>query len=344
MKSYFEGRIVEELDSEGEVSIAGRTWPNSHVFENVEPDEFRAYVDERFEQKKVLAKERAVDFLTETGCLQRFELLCDKKNRQLVMPFVGAGMSAASGFPLWSKFLLRLCNDSAALHAEVTDYLAQGLFEEAAQAVADLFGVDALHGDIEAQLGRPGYTVQGAVQLLPHSFSNGCITTNLDNVLERSYRENAERFDSEIWGENLREQPGFLSPDENNLFKLHGTATARNGRVVTRDEYQNTYDNNVSLSQVLAAIVSNRHLLFLGCSLSVDRTVQALVDIRQAAALATPQHFAFLPLTEQTNREERRLQLTDANITPIWYPCNDVMDHEQKIEDLLVCLAEGGPQ
>ena len=258
------------------------------------------------------------------------------------MPFVGAGMSMASGFPSWSDLLERMCADSPLVQAAVDGHTDNGRFEEAAQAVADFLGPNQFHADLEAEIGFNGYEIQGPVKLLPYSFSAGCITTNLDNVLERVFRESTNRFDQEVWGENLREQQGYLNPDENKLFKLHGTATARAGRIITRDEYQNTYDNNISLSQVLAAIVANRSLLFLRCSLTVDRTIRALSDICANSQVNPPSHFAFLPLTPDTDRESRRTELARANIAPIWYPCENRDDHEAHIEDLLICLAEGG--
>ena len=93
---------------------------------------------------------------------------------------------------------------------------------------------------------------------------------------------------------------------------------------------------------MLSSVVTNRQLLFLGCSLSADRTVQALVDIKNHVKLHQPQHFAFLPLDDDTDREVRRQELIAANINPIWYPFKSGDDHDEYIEALLVCLVDGG--
>lgn len=342
MRDYFEERIRDEMDAEGEVTVAGRTWPNSHVFENMDGPDFNTHIVEMVEGKKAEAKERARAVLADTECTERFKLLCEKQQRQMVLPFVGAGMSLPSGFPLWSDFLRNLTADSPELRARITDLLQQSRYEDAAQDVLDTLGPDALNNDIEAHLGRNGYLPSGPVKLLPYSFSNGCLTTNLDNVLERVFRDAAKPFNVEVWGTRLREQQGFVPPDENRLFKLHGTAMERGGRVLTRQEYDRTYANEITLETVLNHIIANRHLLFVGCSLGVDRTLQALTGLYQNGVAQNLQHFAILPLDGNTNREQRRVELGRANITPIWYRKTEETGHDQFVEDLLVCLAEGG--
>jgi hypothetical protein len=342
MKEYFEERICDELDADGKVEVAGHTWPNSHVFKNMDEQGYEAHVLQEIEEKKAQAKERAREFLDETECVQRFELLCQKQQRQMVLPFVGAGMSVASGYPLWSDLLRHTTADSPDLRAQVSDFIAEFKYEEAAQAVHDVLGAEALHNDIEAHLGNAGYEPKGPINLLPYCFGSGCITTNLDNLLERVFLASGKRFDAEVWGTRLKDQQGFVPPDENRLFKIHGTATERGGRVITNREYEQTYANDATLETILNHIVANRHLLFLGCSLGVDRTVRALTALFKNGMVQNLQHFAILPLYSDTDRAERRLELGAANITPIWYPKTDDTDHEQCIEDLLICIAEGG--
>jgi hypothetical protein len=254
-------------------------------------------------------------------------------------------MSLPSGFKLWPQLLSDLSNDSPALKLRVEANLATFNYEGAAQDICDTLGQAALNHDIEAFLGRGGYELNGAVKLLPYCFQNGCITTNLDNVLERVYMATANPLGDPVSGAALKQQLGFLNPDENKLFKLHGTAENPDGRVLTRREYDQTYANDITLSRVLDLIIGNRHLLFLGCSLGTDRTIQELTRLFSEAAEAKvnyPQHFAFLPVYENTDRETRRLELAQANITPIWYPMDENADHDFYLENLLVSLAEGG--
>ncbi|UWQ01038.1 SIR2 family protein [Aliiroseovarius crassostreae] len=342
MREYFEQRIRDEIDAEGEVTVAGRTWPNSHVFETMDQPDFDAHVEEVVQEKIAEAKQKAREILEATGCLPRFQLLCEKQALGRVLPFVGAGMSMPSGFKNWTQLLKDLCVDSPALLARVEGHIHGFAYEEAAQDICDTLGVDALHHDIDAHLGRNGFALEGPVRLLPKCFGATCITTNLDLVLERVYHKAAMPFIDRVWGARLKQQQGFVNPDENKLFKLHGTADENGDRVLTRHEYEHTYANDISLRTVLDRLAGNRHMLFLGCSLGVDRTVQALAQLKQDAGAVYPQHFAFLPLYDDTDREARRVELGAANITPIWFPDGDGLDQSDSLEALLIAIAEGG--
>lgn len=342
MRDYFEQRIRDELDAEGEFYVAGRTWPSSQVFEHMDKPDFDAHVDETVQEKIFGAKERAREILEATGCLPRFQLLCEKQAQGRVLPFVGAGMSMPSGFKSWSQLLKDLCVDSPPLLERIEQYLANNAYEEASQDICDTLGADALHHDIDAHLGRTGFALEGPIRLLPKCFGAGCITTNLDQVLERVYTEAARPFSDRVWGGRLKQQQGFINPDENKLFKLHGTADENGDRVLTQQEYEHTYANDVLQKTVLDRLMANRHMLFLGCSLGVDRTVQAIAQLKQDTGAAYPQHFAFLPLYEDTDRETRRIELGTANITPVWFEDGDGFDQSDALEALLVTLAEGG--
>jgi hypothetical protein len=109
--------------------------------------------------------------------------------------------------------------------------------------------------------------------------------------------------------------------------------------VLTGKEYLASYGDGGNYREIFKQLIANTSLLFLGCSLTVDRTIGVLREIRQAAVVETPRHFAFLPLSEGLDREARRNELGQADIHPIWYPPRD---HDQAIEDLLISLMEGG--
>ena len=74
---------------------------------------------------------------------------------------------------------------------------------------------------------------------------------------------------------------------------LHGEADSAQGRVLTGGEYTACYGDGGIYRELLKLLIANTSLLFLGCSLSVDRTVLALREIKQAAIVETPRHYAF---------------------------------------------------
>ena len=130
-----------------------------------------------------------------------------------------------------------------------------------------------------------------------------------------------------------------MGDDPHCLLRLHGEADSAQGRVLTANEYASAYGNGGNYSEIFKLLIANTSLLFLGCSLSVDRTIHILREIKQAAVVETPRHFAFLSLNDGIDREARRNELGQADIHPIWYPPED---HDQAIEDLLISLMEGG--
>jgi hypothetical protein len=102
MRDYFEQRIRDELDADGEVVVAGRTWPNSEIFETMDKPDFDAHVEEVVQEKLAEAKNKARELLELTGCLQRFQLLCEKKEQRRVLPSAPV-FKFSSAFTLFTK-------------------------------------------------------------------------------------------------------------------------------------------------------------------------------------------------------------------------------------------------
>jgi len=137
----------------------------------------------------------------------------------------------------------------------------------------------------------------------------------------------------------MRAAPANLGNDNHALLRLHGEADKPDGRVLTLEEYNAVYAQGHELKGMLAALMGIRSFLFLGCSLTADRTLSALAEIKAQAGIHMPPHFAFLPLPTPEQRLERRTFLERSGIHPIYYPSDD---HEPYIEDLLISVLEGG--
>lgn len=290
------------------------------------------------ESQKQEAQDRAREFLERFNCLDRFNRLHTQLERQSVIPFVGAGLSRPTGFPLWGAFLKGLTAEYPAISDQVRGHLAAYRYEEAAQVILDRMGPDVFAEAVQNAFGSRIRTLKGPVQLLPLLFRRGCLTTNFDYVLNRVYEASDCRLKGEFAGARLNEAPRRLADEPHCLLRLHGEADSSQGRVLTGSEYDGCYGDGGNYRELFKLLIANTSLLFIGCSLSVDRTVQVLREIKQAAVVETPRHFAFLPLTEGMDREARRTELGQADIHPIWYPPED---HDQAIEDLLISLMEG---
>ena len=303
------------------------------------PHDYEAHFLDWVASQKQNAKDRAREFLGRFDCLDKFNRLHTQLDGQSVIPFVGAGLSRPTGFPLWGAFLERMTSDFPAIADQVRGLLAAFRYEDAAQLVLDRMGPGVFAEEIQNTFGSRIKVLKGPVQLLPLAFKRGCLTTNFDYVLNRVYEASDCRFKGEFAGTRLNEAPRRLADEPHCLLRLHGEADSAHGRVLTGGEYAACYGDDGNYREILKLLAANTSLLFLGCGLSVDRTVRALREIKQAAVVATPRHFAFLPLNEGTDREARRIELGQADIHPIWYPPED---HDQAIEDLLISLMEGG--
>lgn len=336
---YFRQRFVEELNDEGLVIVRTFEWPPADVLQTMAPHDYETHFLDWVASQKQNAKDRARDFLEAYGCLDRFNRLHTQLMRQSVIPFVGAGLSRPTGFPLWGAFLEGLTADFPAVADQVREHLETYRYEDAAQLLLNRMGADVFAEAIQSSFGSRLRTLKGSVQLLPLLFTRGCLTTNFDYVLNRVYDGSNHRFKGEFAGMRLNEAPKRLADESHCLLRLHGEADSAHGRVLTGDEYDACYGDGGNYREIFRLLIANTSLLFLGCSLSVDRTIQALREIKQAAVVETPRHFAFLPLNEGIDREARRNELGQADIHPIWYPPKD---HDQATEDLLISLMEGG--
>ena len=124
------------------------------------------------------------------------------------------------------------------------------------------------------------------------------------------------------------------------LIKLHGDAHDSSGRVLTKSEYDQQYGSGppwiADLPNGLVRLFSSTSLLFVGCSLSMDRTMAVLREaIRVPAA---PTHFAIVEAPNDLSMlPERRKQLGEMRIAPIWYPYGE----HSWVDPLLDIIAAG---
>ncbi len=336
---YFRQRFIDELNDEGPVKIRDFEWPTVDVFKSMAPELFDAHFVDWLGPVKETAKERAREFLTKYGCIDRFKRLAAQSGRETVVPFVGAGLSAPSGYPLWGDFLRSLTADFPACRPDLDDHIVAGRYEEAAQLLLESMGQRIFDEAIQNTFGHRGRPIEGPIKLLPQRFRRGAISTNFDYVLEEVYRVENCPFGASFAGTSLRDAPRRIGDHPHCLLRIHGEADSAFGRVLTREEYDAVYGEEGSYRELLGTCLGTTSLLFIGCSLASDRTLAALADLKQAAQVETPRHFALLPFPGEENRQGRRIQLGEADIHPIWYPPED---HNQAIEDLLIALIEGG--
>lgn len=268
---------------------------------------------------------------------KRFNDLCASISANNVVPMVGSGMSKASGFPMWREFLHLLSDHSGTTADELNALLDGGQYEEAVDLQAERMGRPLFDERIEHVLRvEDNTTLSGPVRLLPEIFPNLALTTNLDDVLEGVYEAAERRFADVLAGRDIERYRRVHALGRRTLLKLHGDCRRDEGRVLGVADYKDAYAAGAPCREALALIYRTRPLLWLGCSLTIDRTVR-LVEEVAAADARIPRHYAFLPLLpDDAVRIERERELTQRQIFPIWYDG----DHDESIEALLVGILD----
>lgn len=295
----------------------------------------------RFDQEQ---KARVLNTDLFRNNLQVFEELKRSCQRGFVIPFVGAGMSKSAGLPDWKEYLLRLCDDAGLDVNMMRERLeAQSDFEGAMNDIVQRLTINRFERDFERNF-RVADEVSGAVALLPKLFDGSVITTNFDRVLERVYEEGGKPFEEKVTGRG-RANAFFraIPAGQRYLLKLHGNIDNAAERVLNHDEYSAAYGNagdiNLAfpLPKLLRRLFKSYSFLFLGCSLSADRTVHTFVRVTgDEGPDNLPHHYAVIACPAIV--EERRAidqRLADAHITPLWYPEGE-HDHVEWILEMLL--------
>jgi hypothetical protein len=333
---YLLHQFHDYLNEEGEIDVAGYSFSRDLVLKELEEEGYKEAFNEWLAQRKTDNLNRANEILDKFDNRRRFKKLKEIHSRDAITPFVGAGLSMPSDYPGWTSFLYEVLEETTVNCGDFNLTILNGEYEEAAQMLCDSLRAGCFLEYVENAFGAH-LELLGAVQRLPTLFKNAVITTNFDSVLTRCYDQFNLSFEEVLLGADAEEFPRALGENKRVLVKLHGKANSSKKRILTKSEYDQHYDNEKGLETVIEAI-SNRTLLFLGCSLTVDRTLQCLARIVERKGHENvPRHYAFLKLSEGDDRLARRDQLAAANIYPIWY----TDDHDESIEALLEKLAEG---
>ncbi|BCS54580.1 SIR2 family protein [Geobacter sp. SVR] len=274
--------------------------------------------------------ESAIQYLKANDLVPTFHDLVDAIKRNRVVPFIGAGMSLPSGFPLWGKALRQILDrmegiDIAAVTAEIDSFK----YLNAAQLLWDHDSTQVKHyiRNKFAQRQIPREGVKGPITLLD-KISSGClITTNFDSAIETVIG----RGHLEGYMHGLQQGNKFvprLIKGDRCILKLHGDAEDHETYIFTQEQYTNGYgdpfDFSKPLPKALRQIFVGQSLLFLGCSLEQDKTLELFADVLRESKFEVPDHFAILPEPnggETKGHKENRL--IELKIRPIWYPGDD---------------------
>ena len=134
-----------------------------------------------------------------------------------------------------------------------------------------------------------GKPIDAAVRYVPELTRGPVVTTNFDRVLEDVFKRAKLPFEESVWGREAGVAVNGFFGNRRYLLKLHGDVISTMDRILTRTEYERSYgvpgqryiDAVPPLHVLIRLIMTNRPLLFLGCSLNADRITGFLNDAYQ---------------------------------------------------------------
>ncbi|MHB8064436.1 MAG: tetratricopeptide repeat protein [Ruminiclostridium sp.] len=251
-----------------------------------------------------------------------FNMLKGYIHNNLVIPFVGAGMSYPI-YPLWGDFLRKVAKKANFVEAEIDELFRKHSYEIIAQRLSKSMGDFWLKDNIciEYSKDKVDATLNSmSVALLPEVFEHMVVTTNFDTILEEVYKRAENNFERVISPMNTSSMSmdGILN-NAHYLMMLHGDVLNRDQLVLTKSQYDKYYREYEFIQKTLTNLFSGKHILFLGCSLGADRTMRVLHET--VLANEGISHFAFVQKPKEASEFRKRAkELSMYHIRPIWYP------------------------
>lgn len=264
---------------------------------------------------------------------QRFDQLVGCLTAQEVVPFIGAGISVGGGFPTWANHLRQQGRTAGIPLERVEEWLALGQYEEVIAHIEHERGREVFAQEIRDAFGKRG-SIQDITLRISELFTDTLITTNYDRLLEQVFDTGGAGVQV-LNGETAMQPP---DPQKVTLIKLHGDVKDPAHCILGKAQYDAAYgetalDLHRPIPKTLARYYSDNSLLFIGCSLHNDRTVQVFQATKVAAGdVLFPQHFAIEQAPEQREAlVARNGELLRIGITALWFPKGQY----EKVEALL---------
>lgn len=254
---------------------------------------------------------------------QRFEQLVECLSAKEVVPFLGAGVSTGGGFPTWANHLRQQGRTAGSLPAQVEAWLAQGQYEAVIADIEQRHGREVFAQEIRDVFGKRGH-IQAITLLISEMFTDTLITTNYDRLLEQVY-DTGGTAGVQVF--NGATAIGLPDPTKVTLIKIHGDFADPAHCILGKAQYDTAYgegalDLQRPVPKILARYYRHNNLLFLGCNLRNDRTLQVFQATKAAAGDELfPQHFSMEQApAELADLIDRNAELSRLGITAIWYP------------------------
>lgn len=222
-----------------------------------------------------------------------------KKNRENIVPFVGAGISKGCGLYTWGE-LLHIIACEYLTEEEIDTLESNGDYMKYADEIIKVSGnSDMIMKRIREIFAQSNICENEIPQLIVSSFSPMIVTTNYDNILEKASLHSRLGQLRPLLPCLVGQMNEAIQINERCLLKIHGSVEETQSFVFSTEQYKNFYGekNNRKgklIPKYLLKIFSSKKVLFLGCSLEKDYTLDILEEcIENNKSIS---HYAIVPL------------------------------------------------
>jgi len=318
----------EGMDARDKRGISELPQPSKALFSG----DREAY-DEEFQEYRKECRHEALnkDYLVEQfdgdHWFQRnqdhFIQLIDLMEQGEVVPFIGAGVSVSGGFPSWKDHLREQGRTANIDSDHIEELLESGAYEQVLEEIEGVRGREVFIQEIHDVFSRTG-TIPDTVWRLSEVFTDTLITTNYDRLIEQAFDTGEENTVQVTNGMNALETP---DPNKTIIVKIHGDIRDPKACILSKNQYDDAYGNgdlnmHKPIPKLLAYHYKNSCLLFLGCSLMNDRTVQVFRKVKEGMGEEEVgrQHFSIEQAPEDPEAlAQRNAALAQLGISPIWF-------------------------
>ena len=207
------------------------------------------------------------------------------KEREGVLPFVGAGISAFA-YETWGQLFITLSENLPNKERKAIEKAVKsGDYFFATDFLCEKYGETLFYNELRNIFSEDkiidNELKKNVAFLIPQLCHGDCITTNFDRVLEHACILNGIVPDRAI-PSNTNQLNEYLRNGNKKsalIFKIHGDILSdKKDIILTRKSYDEHYGFDMPLRKQLTRWIDSRKLLFLGASLKQDRTVDILKE------------------------------------------------------------------